>query len=153
MKVITQKQLENKVAGKRILVDSNIIIYLTDSISPYDQLSKKLFALIEQGDAQAVFSYISIVEVMSGPLKRGMASTALKVRDYLLNFPHSHSQEINNDVLNLVGGEKTVAWSKLRTADSLIIASGLINQVDYFISNDRHFKKALPKNVFFSFDQ
>jgi len=40
----------------------------------------------------------------------------------------------------------------LRTTDSLIIASGLENGVDLFISNDAHFKKAIPDGMSVSLD-
>jgi len=153
MKMITPKQLRKKVIGKNILVDSNIIIYLTDSIQPYDQLSKILFEMVEEGETQAVFSMVSIAEVMNGPLKKEMTSTATQVRDYLLNFPNSLSQDINADVLSKIGSEKSISWSKLRTVDSLIIACGLLNEVDYFVSNDIHFKKSIPADKFLSFDQ
>ena len=152
MKLITPKYLKNKVVGKNILVDSNIIIYLTDSVQPYDQLSQLLFEMIEDGKVQAVISHISIAEVMNGPLKKGLTSMATKVRDYLLNFPNSHSQEINTDVLGNIGVDKKISWSSLRTIDSLIVACGLLNQVDCFVSNDIHFKKALPAKMRLSFN-
>ena len=153
MKTITPKYLRNKVIGKTILVDSDIIIYLTDSIPPYDQLSKLLFELIEQGTVEAVFSLVSIAEVMSGPLKKGLTSTAMQVRDYLINFPNSHSQKINTDVLNKIGSEERISWAKLRTNDSLIVACGLLAQVDIFVSNDMHFKNAIPAKMILSFDK
>ncbi len=41
----------------------------------------------------------------------------------------------------------------MRAMDSLIIASGVLNNVDLVISNDTHFKKALSKNYFLTFDE
>lgn len=153
MKLITPKALRNKVRGKTILVDSNIIIYLTDSIPPYDQLSRLLFELVEQGMVRAIFSLVSIAEVMNGPLKKNSVSTAIQVREYLLHFPNSHCQEVNADVLGKIGSEKGIFWEKLRTIDSIIVASGLLHQVDYFVSNDLHFKKSIPANKVLSFDK
>ncbi len=153
MKTITQRFLKKEITGKKILIDSNIIIYLTDSIHPYDGLSRVLFELLEQGEVQAVFSAISIVEVMNGPLKKGLKSIALQVRDYLLNFPNAHNQDINVDVVSTVGIDERISWPKLRAVDSLIIASGLINEVDLFVSNDMHFKKAIPANMIVTFDK
>lgn len=153
MKIITPGVLRKKVIGKTILVDSNIIIYLTDSVPPYDQLSKLLFKLIEDGKAQAVFSMISVAEVINGPLRKGTTSVAAQVKDYLLNFPNSVSQDINTDVINKIGTDESISWEKLRTVDSLIVASGLVNNVDYFVSNDLHFKKALPTKKYLSFDK
>lgn len=150
MNTISQTYLKKAVIGKKILVDTNIVIYLTDSVKPYERLSQVLFELIEQGRVQAVFSIISVAEVMRGLLRKGMNFEAHQVRDYLLNFPHAFVQGISLDVLSKVGEDDRVNWSKLRTSDSLIIASGLLNEVDLIVSNDRHFKKALPDQLLIS---
>ena len=80
-----------------------------------------------------------------------MKQKALDVRDYLMNFPNSDCQEINRGVIDHIGNDKQIDWSKLRTLDSLIIASGLVNHVDVFVSNDEHFRQALPSHMLRSF--
>ena len=152
MRVISRSALTRSVSGKRILVDSNIIIYLTDSIVPYEKLSRHLFEIIEKGDAFACFSSISVAEVMQGPIKTNKAKIALELKDYLLNFPNSICQDIDKVVLDRIGGDNRVNWSRLRTTDSLIIASGLVNTVDRIVSNDRHFRTAISGDFVISFD-
>jgi len=39
----------------------------------------------------------------------------------------------------------------LRTVDSLIVASGILNKVNRIISNDYHFSRAIPKELLTSF--
>lgn len=95
MKPISLETLEKAVKGKSVLVDTNVIIYLTDAIHPYAPLSRRLFEMIESGDVFACFSIISIAEVMQGPLRKGSKHNAMEVRDYLLNFPNTICQEIN----------------------------------------------------------
>lgn len=151
MRPISLETLEKEVKGKSVLVDTNVIIYLTDDIHPYAPLSRRLFEMIESGDVFACFSIISIAEVMQGPLRKGQRRTAIEVRDYLLNFPNSICQEINLNVLEQVGVYKQIDWVKLRAADSLIIASGLVNDVGRIVSNDNHFKKAVPPNLLLPF--
>jgi len=151
--VIKSSTLEKAVTGKRVLVDTNIIIYLTDSISPYEKLSRLLFEIIEKGEVSAILSVISIAEVMQGPLKKGLMQKALEVKKYLMNFPNIYCQEITGDVLEHIGKDLTIQWSQLRVMDSLILASGLINSVDLIISNDIHFKKALTGDLILAFDE
>lgn len=153
MKTISRSYLKKATIDKKVLIDTNIIIYLTDSVQPYDDLSRILFELIEQGEIQGIFSIISIAEVIQGPLRRGYKSNAMQVKDYLLNFPNTLSQEITLDVLSKVGSDDRVDWSKLRASDALIIASGLLNDVDIFMSNDQHFKKAIPSEMIISFEK
>jgi len=56
------------------------------------------------------------------------------------------------DVLEHIGRNNLIKWSKLRTIDSLIIASGLEQDVELFVSNDDHFKRAIPQDLMLSFN-
>ncbi len=68
-----------------------------------------------------------------------------------MNFPNTHCQEITADVLEHIGRDKRIDWAKLRTVDSLIIASGLEGEADLFISNDDHFRRAVSPDLALSF--
>jgi predicted nucleic acid-binding protein len=109
--------------------------------------------MIEFGYAQAVVSILSIGEVLQVPIRKKEYALASEVRDYLVNFPNSHYQEITFDVLACVGNDERIEWNRLRTVDSIIIASGLVNQAELFISNDKHFKSALHKDILVTIDQ
>lgn len=150
--MISAAALKKAVHGKRVLIDSNIVIYLTDSIEPYEPLAQTLFRTVETGDAEAVFSILSIVEVMQGPLRKGHNHIATKVRDYLVNFPNSICQDITFDVLEKIGNDDRVNWKTLRAVDSLIIASGLFHNVHLIVSNDKHFQSSLPKDFILTLD-
>ena len=150
--MISASQLKKTIAGRKVLIDSNIIIYLTDSVNPYQKLAKLLFKMVEVGDAEAVISILSVGEVMQGPINQNQQALALEVKDYLVNFPNCRCQEITLGVLERVGSDRTIEWKGLRTIGSLIIASGLVNGVDLLVSNDRHFRKAIPKPMMLSFD-
>ena len=82
--------LEKAIVGIRVFIDTNIIIYLTDMVTPYDKVSKKLFELVENGTVRAFISIVSIAEVMQGPLRRGLTESAQKVKEYLVNFSFFH---------------------------------------------------------------
>jgi len=149
--MIDIKTLKKSVRGKKVLIDSNIIIYLTEEIEPYYQLVRELFFMIEEGSSNAVMSILSVTEVMRGPLRAGKVDIAMAVKNYLINFPNSICQHITFEVLDQVGTCEKVNWKTLRAADSLIVACGLHAQVDLFISNDRHFVKSLPPERLLSF--
>ena len=110
MKLISETDLEKALKGRRILVDTNIIIYLTDDVPPFASLSRVLFEMIESGSVFACFSMISIAEVLQGPMRKGMRQRAIDVRDYLINFPNSACQEINRGVIDQIGNEKQIDW-------------------------------------------
>lgn len=153
MSLIKPSTLKKTVQGKHILIDTNIIIYLTDAIEPYAHLSRILFEMIESGDVSAIISIISVAEVMQGPIKNGDTKNAFDVKNYLINFPNTAFQEITEKVIGHVGINQRIKWAHLRTMDSLIIASGIVNNVDIVLSNDAHFKKALDKDYILAFDK
>ena len=115
--------------------------------------SRRLFEMIENGDVTAIISIISVGEVMQGPLKRGFDQAAAEVKDYILNFPNLSCEELTREILDIIGEDQRISWSKVRTVDSLIIASALKNNVNKIISNDNHFKQALPKELLISFEK
>jgi len=153
VKFITPSQLKKAVTGKKVLIDTNVIIYLTDNIEPYASLSRLMLEMVEAGDAAAVMSLLTVAEVMQGPLKKGDVETAFEVKEYLLNFPNTVCQEINCEVVEKMGKDQRISWSKLRTIDTLIIACGLVHGIDRIVSNDRHFRKALPVDLVLSFNR
>jgi predicted nucleic acid-binding protein len=153
VKIISSAAMKQALAGKSLLIDSNIVIYLTDGIKPYEDLSRTLFGMIENGGAQAVFSILTVAEVMAGPMRKGLLQNALDVRTYLTSFPNSACQEISQNVLDEIGRDERVDWTKLRSVDALIVASGLVNRVDRIVSNDEHFRNALPGSLLFSFKE
>jgi predicted nucleic acid-binding protein len=150
MRMHSPSALKRVLSGKRILVDSNIIIYLTDSIEPFAPAARMIFQMIEKGDVSAVFSIISIAEVMQGPLRRGLIQNAMDAKTYLLNFPNSTCQAITPQVIDEIGKDERIEWAKLRTIDALIIASGLVSEVELMVSNDAHFQSAIPENMLLS---
>ncbi len=147
MKIHSPSALKRALSGKRVLVDSNIIIYLTDAVEPFAEASRSIFQLIEKGGLFAVFSILSIAEVMQGPLRRGLIQNAMDAKTYLLNFPNSICQPVTIQVIEEIGKDPRIEWKNLRTIDALIIASGLVNKVDRIVSNDAHFQSALPEDL------
>jgi len=144
--------IRKTLAGKRVLIDTNIIIYLIDGTPPYATLARQLFVMIEKGEIFAVFSILSIAEVMNGLIRKGDPRTAGEVRTFLLNFPNVECQDISPAVLAKIGNDPRIQWVRLRTVDSLIIASGLVKGVQRILSQDAHFRSAISSELFFSLD-
>ena len=144
--------LEKKLSGKRVLIDSNIIIYLTDEVPPYADLARGVFRSLEAGRFSAVFSLVSVAEIICGPLRKGFGAAAFRARDYLLNFPNAECPPVDESVISAVGSDPRVKWERLRAADALIIATGLVNGVDCFLSNDLRWRGAVVEELLLTFD-
>lgn len=144
--------LERHLAGRRVLIDTNVIIYLTDEVQPYAELARGVFRALEAGRFTAVFSLASVAEMICGPLRRGLTEPAMRTRDYLLNFPHAECRRVDEDVIAAIGVDARVRWERMRAADALIVASGLVEGVDRFLSNDLRWRGALPEELLLTFD-
>jgi predicted nucleic acid-binding protein len=152
MSLRTASWLEKKLSRKRVLIDTNIIIYLTDAVPPYADLARGVFRNLEAGRFSAVFSLVSVAEIICGPLRNGLGEAAFRARDYLLNFPNATCPPVDEGVISAVGVDTRVKWARLRAADALIIATGLVHGVDCFLSNDLRWRGALAEELLLTFD-
>ena len=46
MRTISVSYLEKAILGKKVLIDTDVIIYLTDKVAAYEVLSRRLFEMI-----------------------------------------------------------------------------------------------------------
>jgi len=144
--------LEKQLSGRRVLIDTNIIIYLTDGVQPYADLAGGVFRSLEAGHFSAVISLVSVAEIICGPLRKGLNAAAFRARDYLLNFPNAECTPVDEDVIAAVGQDERVKWERLRAADALIVASGLVKGADRFLSNDLRWRGAFAGELLLTFD-
>lgn len=144
--------LEKHLSGRRVLIDTNIIIYLTDQVQPYADLARGVFQSLEAGRFSAVISLVSVAEIVCGPLRKGLRESAFRARDYLLNFPNVECRPVDKAVISAVGLDARVKWDRLRAADALIVASGLTEGVDRFLSNDLRWRGALAGELLLTLD-
>jgi predicted nucleic acid-binding protein len=144
--------LEKKLSGKRVLIDTNIIIYLTDQVPPYADLARSVFRSLEAGRFSAVLSPVSVAEIICGPLRRGLSEAAFQARDYLLNFPNAECPPVDGTVIAAVGADPRVKWERLLAPDALIIATGLVHGVDCILSNDLRWRGAVGGDLLLTFD-
>lgn len=144
--------LEKRLAGQLVLIDTNIIIYLTDAIQPYADLARGVFRGLEAGNFSALISLVSIAEVVCGPLRKGMKEPAFRARDYLLNFPNTECAPVDEEAIAAVGLDTRVRWDRLRAVDAVIVASGLVRGVNRFLSNDLRWRGALTEELLLTFD-
>jgi predicted nucleic acid-binding protein len=144
--------LEKRLAGQLVLIDTNVIIYLTDAVQPYADLARGVFRGLEAGNFSAVISLVSVAEIVCGPLRKGMKEPALRAREYLLNFPNTECAPVDEDVIAAVGLDARVRWERLRAADALIVASGLVKGVNRFLSNDLRWRGTLAEELLLTFD-
>lgn len=153
MSVLTRAQAQARLFGRSVLIDTNVVVYLTENVATYGPLADFVFRSLEEGRFTAVLSAVTIAEVMMGPLRSGRPDLARRVERYLLAFPNTTCQAVDSRVLAALGADSRVRWERLRAVDALILASGLAAGADLVLSNDQRWRGALGTDLLVTFDQ
>ncbi len=124
---------------KIIALDTSLFIYLFEENPAYLAPSAKVLHAIESGKYKGVFSVIGMIEILTGPKKKGRANIAAEYEYRLRKFPN----------LSIIGINERIVWlsSDLRakysitTPDAIHIATAIDAGAKKFITNDKALKK------------
>lgn len=125
---------------RRIMIDTAPVIYFIEEHSVYGSIADKLFLRIKQNrDIRMFSSFITLIEVLTVPLRESDSALAEKYKNFLLNSD-------NFTVYNLdppVGEQAAMLRAKygLRTPDAIQSATGTENYATLFVTNDSRLKK------------
>lgn len=120
---------------RRLLLDTNAIIYFLQGISPYDAVLNPLFQIIEEGRLQAVISVVTEAELLVGPLKKKDKEALAKVKLLLNEFPGLKVIPISRQIGQMAASIRVE--TNLPLPDALIIATAKAAGCDAIVGNDR----------------
>ncbi|HHW39722.1 MAG TPA: type II toxin-antitoxin system VapC family toxin [Syntrophomonadaceae bacterium] len=130
----------NKIAHvKRLLLDTNAIIYFLQGISPYDTILNPLFRLFEEGRLQAVISVITEAELLVGPLKKNNKEALARVRLLLNEFPGLEVIPVSRQIGQMAASIRVE--TNLPLPDALIIATAKSVGCDAIVGNDQSWSR------------
>ncbi len=123
----------------KVGIDTSLFIYLFEENPEYLAQSSKVFRAIQKGKYKGVFSVIGMIEILTGPKKKGQTGIAAEYEYRLRNFPN----------LSIIGINERIVWlsSDLRakyditTPDAIHIATAIDSGAEKFITNDKALKK------------
>jgi len=124
----------------RVILDTNIFLNVINREDPHYGPSKELLDLIDAGEVEAVVSVITIAELSTGYY---LAGDERGRREFLLHLLSSENYvvaEVDVGVADSAG--RIRAETGLRLPDSIIVASGLREDVDLIVTHDEEFSKA-----------
>ena len=118
--------------------DTSVFIYLFEDHPVYARKAARALNALKK-DTQGVFSALGMIEILTGPKKKGRADLAAEYEYHLRNFPN----------LLIVGLNEKVVWiaSDLRakynigTPDAIHLATAIDVGAEKFITNDKALKK------------
>ena len=121
----------------RILVDSAPIIYCLDDHPVFGPRYTDLFARAESGDHQLVISTVTLVEVLTGPLRQGDEQLADDYRQALTRPPTWRVADLTIAIAHRAA--RLRSQTGLRLPDAAIVATALQMSCVALVSHDRDF--------------
>ena len=127
--------LRDIVPGSLVAIDSMAVIYRVESSPSYVPIVEPFFTALAAGVFRAVTSVITLMEVAVGPLRRDDSDLASEYEALLLQFPNLTVVDVDRAITRRAAELR--AAHRLRPADALQAATGLITGADSLLTNDR----------------
>ena len=116
-------------------VDTTPFIYFTERNPTYIQIVRPFFKAIGNGEITVVTSIVTLLEVLVHPTRKGNSKLAQRYRDLLFKTKGLStiflSQEIAEEAARLR------AFHNIRTPDSIQMATAIIGEASFFLTNDK----------------
>lgn len=126
----------DSLRGKVVGFDTMPLIYYIEENPLYLEIVDLFFDAVEDGEFTVVTSIVTLLEVLVHPIRNGNTKLAQKYRDLLFHSEGlktiSLSQEIAEEAARLR------AISKIRTPDSIQMATAIKSNASFFLTNDIH---------------
>jgi len=124
---------------RRIMIDTAPIIYFIEENPTYATLMESVILAATDKERVLMTSVITLVEVLTHPLRMNRPEIAEKYRTVLVDSKNIIMYHI--DTLVAERAAELRARYQLKTPDALQIAVSLENDATLFITNDGHIKK------------
>ncbi len=132
--------LTGTIDGKLVFFDSAPLIYYVELHPVYAQPAGELFEALDGGAARGATSVLTLVEVLTKPLRDGRQDLAAEYRNVLTEavgvIVYPITDETCESAAQLRADHR---W--LRTPDALQIATALVHKADLIITNDERWKR------------
>lgn len=122
----------------RLLVDSAPIIYYLEDHPQFSTRYEHIFVRAEAGDYELAITTVSLVEVLTGPLRQGNKTLAETYREALTSPPSWRVVDLTPAIAHRaaqIRGE-----TRLRTPDAIQLASALEISCIGLVTQDRDFR-------------
>lgn len=126
-------------------LDSSILIYFIEADPVYGPLAHKIFEWMEAGRGQGICSALTLLEVLVQPYRRNDEERVGQFYWLLTTYPHLTWVPLSLEITDL--GARLRATYRLKTPDSILIATALNSEASGFIGNDADLKRVTELDV------
>lgn len=140
MTALAIPRLPSLPIGTKVLLDSMLFIYLFDNDPRFTSSVTPLFDRIESGSIIAMTSMITPLEVLSAPvLERQKDKIGIFVQ-FFQQTPHLSVYPLTWEIME-EAAQLRRQFHSLKTPDSIQLATGIIKQAKFFITNDKRLSR------------
>lgn len=122
----------------RLLVDSAPIIYYLEDHPQFSARYEHIFVRAEAGDYELAITTVSLVEVLTGPLRQGNKALADTYREALTSPPSWRVVDLTPAIAHRAAQIR--GQTRLRTPDAIQLASALEISCIGLVTQDRDFR-------------
>jgi len=130
---------------KDIFLDTAPLIYFIEGHSQYKENLSQIFEANDRGSFTFITSSITLLEVLVKPLREGNVKLADQYKNILTTASGIEIFEITND-LSIKAAELRAKYN-LRTPDAIQVATAILYNVSYFLTNDIRLKSITEINI------
>jgi predicted nucleic acid-binding protein len=123
-----------------IALDSNIIIYVLDSASPFSKPAQLLLKKIEGSESQVFLSTVARTEILHQPYQVSVV-IGEKAKQLLSSFGFITFVEVSVDIADKAAELCAKVGAKLKNIDAIHLATALSVGATEFWTNDRELLK------------
>jgi len=127
-----------------VLVDSAPIIYFLEDHQELAPRFESLFARADSGSYELVISTVTLIEVLTGPLRQGDEKLAHAYRQALTSPPTWLVSDLTTRIAHRAA--RIRGETRLRVPDAVQVATALETSCDALVTHDRDFA-ALDKST------
>jgi len=132
-------EIRKHIKGKRVYVDTNILIYLFEGFLEYRHLIQEIANCVDNDEIILLTGEITIAEIMVMPFKKNdsrlinLYTTALNDTDFIRLIPTTQNIYLKTAFLR-------ATFKSMKTPDAIQVASAIEGEADIFITNDKGIK-------------
>ena len=132
--------LASALAGHRLIaLDTSVWIYHFEGSLAYGHAADSVLEAVTQALIGAVASELVLLELLVGPLKKGLQDVADEIELALLHFPHLRLAPVTRGVL--IRAAEIRARYGLRTPDAIMLATAVESGATLAVTNDSAWRK------------
>lgn len=129
----------------KIMIDTAPFIYYIEEHDTYLPIIKPIFDKIDSFEIDAITSTITLIEVLVHPKKQNNQALERQYIEILTQNANLELVDITVEIAQIASDIR--ASYSIKVPDAIQLASGIINNCDSFLTNDKNLKKVKEINV------